>query len=249
MKDLKNKRIVVTGGNSGIGLAAARRCAEEGASVAIVARRQAALDEAVASIGHGARAYACDVTSVQGLSQLFKRIEADMGGLEGLVISAGGTGAGPLPTCTEEAFDDLISLNIKSVFFTTQKALPLLANPSAIVIIGSIASEIVVPGGSVYAATKAALKQFARCWAEDLGPRGIRVSVLAPGYTETPLLERLSSTSEGQKIFDHMVNDRTSLKRRGRADEVGAVAAFLCSDDASYMTGGTIFVGGGGENW
>jgi NAD(P)-dependent dehydrogenase (short-subunit alcohol dehydrogenase family) len=192
---------------------------------------------------------AADVTVSADLDRMYAVVRDRFGGIEALVLNAGGVGGGPLESCTEEDFDALFALNTRSVFFAMQKALPVLRNPSNVVLIGSVADQIVVPAGSVYAATKAAVRAFARNWAEDLAPRGIRVHLLGPGYTETPLFERITATDAGRARFDEMVGQRTSLKRRGKPEEIGAVAAFLCSDDSSYMTGGAIYVGGGAENW
>ena len=249
MGKLSGKVALVTGGSAGIGLGIATRLAEDGAQVVIVGRRQSAIDEALPRIGRDAIGIAADVTVSADLDRMFAEVSERFGGLDSLVLNAGGVGGGPLESCTEEAFDALFALNTRSVFFATQKALPLLRDPSNVVIIGSVADQIVVPHGSVYAATKAAVKAFARNWAEDLAPRGIRVHLLGPGYTETPLFERITATDEGRARFDEMVGQRTSLKRRGKPEEIGAVAAFLCSDDSSYMTGGAIYVGGGAENW
>lgn len=246
---LTGKVALVTGGSAGIGLGIAARLAEDGAQVVILGRRQSAIDEALPRIGNGAIGIAGDVTVMADLDRAFAEVKKRFGGLDSLILNAGGTGGGPLQTCTEEAFDGLIALNMRSVFFAAQKALPVLRDPSNIVLIGSVADQIVVPGGSLYSATKAAVRAFARCWAEDLSPLGIRVHLLGPGYTETPLFERLTATEQGRARFDEMVQQRTSLKRRGRPEEVGAVASFLCSDDSSYMTGGAIYVGGGAENW
>jgi NAD(P)-dependent dehydrogenase (short-subunit alcohol dehydrogenase family) len=249
MGKLSGKTALVTGGSAGIGLGIAKRLAEDGAQVIIVGRRQAVIDEALPHIGNGAIGVTGDVTVSADLDRVFAAVAARFGGLDALVLNAGGVGGGPLESCTEEAFDTLFALNTRSVFFATQKALPLLRNPSNVVLIGSVADQIVVPGGSVYAASKAAVKAFARCWAEDLAPRGIRVHLLGPGYTETPLFDRITATDAGRERFDEWTLNRTSLKRRGRPEEIGAVAAFLCSDDSSYMTGGAIYVGGGAENW
>lgn len=249
MGKLSGKTAFVTGGTAGIGLGIATRLAEDGAGVAVMGRRSALVDEAVERIGHDAIGIVGDVTIMEDLDRAYREIGEQFGGLDSLVLNAGGVGAGPLQTCTPEAFDALVSLNMRSVFFATQKALPLLRNPANVVLIGSVADQIVVPGGSVYAATKAAVRAFARCWAEDLAPSGIRVHLLGPGYTETPLFERITETPQGRALFDEWVASRTSLKRRGTPAEIGAVASFLCSDDSSYMTGGAIYVGGGAENW
>ncbi len=249
MGKLSNKVALVTGGSAGIGFGIALRLAQDGAQVVIMGRRADVVAKAAAELGHGVFGIAGDVTVMADLDRVFAEIAAMFGGLDALVLNAGGVGAGPLETCTEEAFDALVNLNMRSVFFATQKALPLLRDPSNVVLIGSVADQIVVPGGSVYAATKAGVRAFARCWAEDLAPRGIRVHLLGPGYTETPLFERITESDAGRQLFDEWVARRTSLKRRGRPEEIGAVASFLCSDDSSYMTGGAIYVGGGAENW
>jgi NAD(P)-dependent dehydrogenase (short-subunit alcohol dehydrogenase family) len=249
MGRLEGKTALVTGASEGIGYAIAERLIFEGATVAVVARRRDVLGEAVARLGEKALAYPCDVTRSDELSRMFSEVREQLGGLDAIVLNAGTTGGGPLATCTEEDFDQVMNLNTRAVFFTVQHALPLLRPSSSIVVVGSVAAEIVLANGSVYAASKAALKQFVRCWAEELAPSDIRVHLLAPGYTETPLFSRITASPEGAARFDQMVSQRTSLKRRGRPAEVAAVAAFLCSDDASYMTGGAVYVGGGAENW
>ena len=249
MNRLAGKTALVTGASEGIGFAIAERLIAEGARVAVVARRADVLEAAAARLGPSAFPIACDVTRTEDLTRMFAAAGDHLGGLDALVMNAGMAGGGMLADVTEEAFDQLMNLNLRSVFFTAQRALPLLRPGASVVLIGSIAAKIVVPGGSAYAASKVALTQFARCWAEELAPRGIRVNVLAPGYTETPLFSRITATPEGTARFDQMVSQRTSLKRLGKPEEVAAAAAFLCSSDASYMTGGTIYVGGGGENW
>jgi NAD(P)-dependent dehydrogenase (short-subunit alcohol dehydrogenase family) len=249
MARLAGKTALVTGASEGIGFSIAERLIAEGATVAMVARRRDVLDAAAARLGPQAYPLVCDVTRTDALDGMFAEARERLGGLDALVTNAGMAGGGALADYTEEVFDKLIGLNLRSVFFTAQRALPLLRPSASIVLIGSIAAKIVVPGGSAYAASKAALSAFARCWAEELAPRGIRVNVLAPGYTETPLFARITETHEAAARFEQMVTQRTSLKRLGRPEEVAAAAAFLCSEDASYMTGGTIFVGGGGENW
>lgn len=246
---LKGKTAVVTGGTSGIGLAIAQALAEEGARVVVVGRREAAAHEAAAAIGPNAIGISADVTRLDDLDRLFADVRARLGGLDILVCSAGSTGGGPLDSCSEEAFDTLMNLNLKSVFFTSQKALPLLREGGSIIVIGSVADTIVLPGGGIYSASKAALRAFVRTWATDLAPRGLRVNLLSPGVTETPLLERLQATPESVQGFDHLMAQRTALKRRGKPEEVAAVAAFLASDKASYMTGGVLYADGGMHNW
>lgn len=249
MAALEGKTAVVTGGGSGIGLAIAEALVREGAKVAVVGRRQAPLDATAAALGPAAVGIAADVTRMADLKALFGEVRSRFGGVDILVCSAGTTGGGPLDSCTEEAFDALMDLNVKSVFFTVQQALPLLRDPASVIVIGSVADTITLPGGGVYSASKAALRAFVQTWANDLAPRGVRVNLLSPGITETPLLDRLQGTAESMDRFDSLIASRTALKRRGRAEEVGAVAAFLASEAASYVTGGVLYVDGGMATW
>ena len=249
MNKLAGRTALVTGGSSGIGLAIGAALANDGAKVALVGRRQTLVEEAAAGIGRGAFGIAADVTKLADLDRAMAIAGERLGKLDILVCSAGSTGAGPLQTCTEAAFDELIALNVKSVFFTAQKALPLLNNPASVIIIGSVADTITLMGGGVYSASKAALLAFARTWANDLAPQGVRVNVLSPGITETPLLDRLQATDQSMAGFDALIANRTAMKRRGRPEEVAAAAAFLASDDSSYMTGGVIYADGGMATW
>lgn len=249
MARLDGKVAVVTGGSSGIGLAIAQGLAADGARVVIFGRRQGALDQAIQAIGNDIIGVCGDATRMEDLDRLFGVVADRFGGLDVLVSSAGSTGGGPLPTCTEEAYDALMDLNMKSVFFTAQKALPLFRRPSSLILIGSTADTITLPGASVYAASKAALRAFVRTWASELADLGVRVNLLSPGITETPLLERLQSTDQSMAAFDAMIAARTPMKRRGRAEEVASVASFLASEGASYMTGGVVYVDGGSANW
>ena len=249
MAELTGKKALVTGGSSGIGLAIADALAREGAEVIVAGRRQDVLDKAIASIGERASGIAADVTSQADLKDLFGAVKAQAGHLDILVCSAGSTGGGPLETCTEEAYDALMALNVKSVFFTVQHALPLLAHGASLIVVGSVTDTITIPGGGIYSASKAALRSFVPTWANDLAPRGIRVNLLSPGITETPLLERLQSTPESLSRFDDLIANRTAMKRRGQAEEIASVASFLASDRSSYMTGGTLYVDGGMSTW
>lgn len=249
MGDLTGKTALVTGGSSGIGLAIAADLAKEGAEVVVVGRRRAVIDEAVAKIGPRARGIAADVTSLAALKDLFGTLKGEVPRLDVLVCSAGTTGGGPLESCAEEAYDALMDLNVKSVFFTVQQALPLMGEGGSLIVVGSVCDTLTVPGGGIYSASKAALKSFVATWANDLAPRGIRVNLLSPGVTETPLLDRLQSTPEGQSRFDALIATRSAMKRRGRAEEIAAVATFLASGKSSYMTGGVLYADGGMSTW
>ncbi|MDB5447164.1 MAG: 3-oxoacyl-ACP reductase [Phenylobacterium sp.] len=246
---VEGKVAVVTGGSSGIGRAIAERLASEGAQVVIVGRRPDLVEEAVAAIGPQATGLAADVTKVSELERLFGQVKERFGAIDVLVSSAGSTGGGPLDSCDEAAYDALMDLNVKSVFFTVQQALPVLRPPASIVVVGSVADSITLPGGGVYSASKAALRAFVQVWASDLAPRDIRVNLLSPGITETPLLDRLQSTPESMAAFDSLIANRTPMKRRGRPQEVAAAAVFLASDQASYVTGGVLYADGGLHNW
>jgi NAD(P)-dependent dehydrogenase (short-subunit alcohol dehydrogenase family) len=249
MGAVEGKVALVTGGTSGIGLAIAERLAAEGARVVVVGRRRERVEAAERAIGANAAGRVADVTRTEDLAELFDGVQAKFGGLDILVSSAGTTGGGPVESCTEEAYDALMDLNVKSVFFTVQKALPVLRAPASIVVVGSVADSITLPGGGVYSASKAAVRAFVQVWASDLAPRGIRVNVLAPGITETPLLDRLQSTPQSMAAFDALIANRTPMKRRGRAEEVAAAALFLASEQSSYVTGGAIYADGGLHNW
>jgi NAD(P)-dependent dehydrogenase (short-subunit alcohol dehydrogenase family) len=240
------KVVLVTGGSSGIGLAAATRFAKEGAIVYITGRRQAELDAAVETIGHGAKAIRADIASSDDLQRMFQVLSADHGRLDILFANAGGGEFSPLGQITEAQFDKYFDINVKGTLFTVQGALPLMPRGSAIVITGSITSIQGVPAFGVYAATKAALRSFARTWSNDLKGRDIRVNVVAPGVVVTPAYKsELKLTDEQIDAYRQEVSETTPLGRVGEADEIAKAVSFLASDDASYITGIEMFVDGG----
>jgi NAD(P)-dependent dehydrogenase (short-subunit alcohol dehydrogenase family) len=245
MGKLDGKVAVVTGGSSGIGFEIARALAAEGARIVIFGRRKEALTKAVQSLGGNVLGVCGDVTRVGDIDHLYEQVRSECGGLDIVVASAGSAGPTPLATCTEKEFDDLMALNVRGVFFTVQKSLPLLRAQASIVVIGSVAGEITLSGASVYCASKAAVEALVRVWGSELGPLGIRVNLLGPGVTETPLVDRLQAHDGGMDAFDAMIKTRTFLGRRGQAAEIASAALFLCSPDSSYMTGGAIYVDGG----
>ncbi|RAS38776.1 glucose 1-dehydrogenase [Paraburkholderia bryophila] len=240
------KIALVTGGSSGIGLAAAIRFAREGAKVFITGRRQAELDAALEQIGHGAVAIRADIASAADLDRMFDTVRAAHQRLDILFANAGGGEFSPLGSITEAQFDKYFDINVKGTLFTVQKALPLMQPGSAIVLTGSITSIQGVPAFGVYAATKAALRSFARTWASDLKGREIRVNVVAPGVVVTPAYKtELKMSDEQIEAYRQQVSDTTPLGRVGEADEIARAVSFLASDDASYITGIELFVDGG----
>lgn len=237
---------MVTGGSTGIGLAIAKRFAEEGATVYITGRRQGELDAAVASIGAGAHGVRVDSADVAQLEALFARVGKEHGALHVLVANAGGGSLMPLGEITAAHFDDTFSRNVKGTLFTVQSALPLLGKGSSVILTGSTAASGGTPAFSVYAASKAAVRSFARNWILDLKGRGIRINTLSPGATETPgLVGLVGSDSGAQEKFLEELASQIPMGRVGQPDEIAKAALFLASDDASFVTGIELFVDGG----
>ena len=241
MKKLEGKVALVTGGTSGIGLATAKRFASEGAYVYITGRRQQELDSAVQEIGENARGVRGDVTNLEDLDHLFQAIKDEKGTLDVVFANAGWGEFVPLGSITEEHFDKTFDSNVKGVVFTVQKALPLLKDGSAIVINASMVSVLGQPAFSIYSATKAAVRSFARNWSVDLKDRKIRVNVVSPGFIPTPGYDHLGITDEMLK--GAVVN--VPMGRVGTPDEIAKTVVFLSSDDSSYITGIELFVDGG----
>ncbi|AIY39518.1 3-oxoacyl-[acyl-carrier protein] reductase [Collimonas arenae] len=240
------KIALVTGGSTGIGFATAKRLAREGATVFITGRRQAELDAAVLEIGHGARAIRGDISSASDLDNIIDIVSAARQRIDILFANAGGGEFARLGEITEAQFDKYFGINVKGTLFTVQAALPLMPAGSAIVITGSIASIQGTPAFGVYAATKAALRSFARTWASDLKGRDIRVNVVAPGTVVTPAYKtELNMSDEQIDALCREVAQMTPLGRIGNADEIAKAVSFLASDDASYITGTEMFVDGG----
>lgn len=245
MGKLAGKIAVVTGGNSGIGLASAKQFALEGARVFISARRQRELDIAVKDIGHGASGIQADVSKLGDLDRLYETVRADAGHIDVLFANAGVGDFAPLGSISEAHFDRIISINVKGTLFTVQKALPLLKDGSSVILTGSTTGTKGTPAFSVYSASKAAIRNFARTWVLDLAERAIRVNVLVPGSTSTPGWHDLAPSDEGHRAMVAHVEATTPLRRLGRPDEVARVAVFLASEDSSFVNGSEIFVDGG----
>ena len=240
---LNGKIALVTGGTSGIGLATAQELAEQGARVFITGRRQAELDAAVERIGSSATGIRADASVMADLDAVFAQIAKSAGRLDILFANAGGGDMLPLGAITEEHFDRIFATNVRGVLFTVQKALPLLVNNASIILTGSTTSVKGTASFSVYSASKAAVRNFARSWALDLQGRGIRVNVVSPGPVRTPGLGELVPDEHRQGLFDALAA-QVPLGRLGEPQEIGKVVAFLASDASSFINGAELFVEG-----
>ena len=243
---LAEKIAVVTGGTTGIGFASAKRFAAEGARVFITGRRQAELDKAVIAIGGTAIGVQADSAKMADLNRLYAQVKADSGKVDILFANAGGGSNLPMGSITEEQYDDTFGRNVKGVLFTVQKALPLLVDGASVILTGSTASVVAMPAFSVYGASKAAVRSFARHWTLDLKERRIRVNVLSPGPTKTPGLLGLAGDDRAahQGMLDQMASE-PPLGRVADPDEIASAALFLASDDSSFVTGAELFADGG----
>jgi NAD(P)-dependent dehydrogenase (short-subunit alcohol dehydrogenase family) len=242
---LDGKIAVITGANSGIGLASAQRFAQEGARVFMTGRRQQELDAAVAAVGPLARGVAGDIANMADLDRLFEIVKAEAGRIDILFANAGGGDFAALPDVTEEQFDRIFSNNVKGTLFTVQKALPLLKDGASVILTGSTSATTGIPAFSVYSASKAAIRNFARGWILDLAPRKIRVNVLVPGSTSTPGWHGLAPDQAVNAEMIKQVAATTPLGRLADPSEVASAALFLASDDSSFVNGSELFVDGG----
>jgi NAD(P)-dependent dehydrogenase (short-subunit alcohol dehydrogenase family) len=245
MGKLERKIALVTGGNSGIGLATAKQFVGEGAHVFITGRRDPELAAAVKEIGRNVTGVRGDVSNLGDLDRLFAQIKREKGKLDVVFANAGIARYAPFGTITEEFYDSIFNINVKGLFFTVQKALPLLPDGASIILNASIVGSKGLPANSVYSATKAAVRSFARTWTTDLKDRHIRVNAVSPGATDTPgLNDLLGSTEAGQQRLK-MISSTVPLGRLGTPDEIARAVVFLASDDSSYITGTELFVDGG----
>ncbi|MFX1766622.1 SDR family oxidoreductase [Paraburkholderia sp. A1RI-2L] len=248
-RKLDNKIALVTGATSGIGLATAQRFAAEGAHVYLTGRRQAELDAAVKRIreaGGNATGVRVDSTKLGELDALYAQIKEEHGRLDVLFANAGGGSMLPLGDVTEEHYDDTFDRNVKGVLFTVQKALPLLAEGASVILAGSTAGSAGTAAFSVYSASKAAVRAFARSWILDLKDRRIRVNTVSPGATRTPGLLDLAGDDAAQRqgLADYLAA-QIPMGRLGEPGEIASAALFLASDDASFVNGIELFVDGG----
>ena len=244
MNKLSNKIALVTGGSSGIGLASAQELAEQGAKVYITGRRQEELESAVATIGPAATGIRADAAVLAELDQVFATIARESGRLDILFVNAGGGDMMPLSTVTEEHFDRIFGTNVRGLLFTVQKALPLLSEGSSVILTGSTAAVKGTASFSVYSASKAAVRNFARSWALEVKDRGIRVNVISPGPVRTPGLGGLVPEEHRQGLFDSLAAE-VPLGRVGEPEEVAKAVAFLASDDARFINAAEFYVDGG----
>ncbi|MEV6740845.1 SDR family oxidoreductase [Streptomyces sp. NPDC051104] len=245
MGQLDDKVTLVTGGSTGIGLAIARRFADEGATVYLTGRRKAELDAAVETVGERAVGVQSDVSHLDDLDRLFSTIEERSGRLDVVVANAGVAELARLGEITEEQYDKTFDVNVKGTLFTVQKALPLLPDGASVIVLSSINASKGFEAMGVYSATKAADRNLARTWAAELAARGIRVNAISPGPIETPGIRGLGSPAQGEQHLADALATMIPLGRMGRADEVSSAAVFLASDESSFTTGAELFVDGG----
>lgn len=242
---LKNKTALITGGNSGIGLATARVFAAEGAKVVITGRNRETLEAAAKELGPNALALAADVTDTAATAAAIRQGAEKFGKYDILFVNAGIAGGTPLGSATPEVFEKVISTNLTGVFFTVQSALPHLNDNASIILNGSVISVLGNPGYSAYGAAKAGVRAMARIMASELSPRGIRVNVVAPGAIRTPIWGAATATPEAEKVFEARIGRTTPLGRIGEPDHVSRTVLFLASDDAAHIQGQEFFVDGG----
>ena len=245
MEKLEGKVAVITGGNSGIGFATAQRFVSDGAYVFITGRRQSELDAAVKQIGKNITGVQGDVSNLADLDRLYATVKKQKGRIDILFANAGVGELVPLGAITEAHFDKTFSINVKGLLFTVQKALPLFQDGGSIILNASIAASKGVEASSVYNATKAAIRSFARTWTVELKQRKIRVNAISPGMIDTPGLNRLTKSQEQLEQFKTSFVSTIPMGRTGIPDEVANVVSFLASDNSSYVTGVELFVDGG----
>ncbi len=242
---LQGKVAVVTGGNSGIGLAIAREFTEQGADVVVFGRNAETLDEAVQSIGNGTLGVQGDVTRLDDIDRLYQETVARFGKIDILVANAGIARPAPLDLTDEALFDLTSDINFKGAFFTVQKAVPHLNDGASIILVTSAGNVKGLPNFSVYVATKAAVRSLARSFSAELLPRGIRVNALSPGPIETPIFGRMGLPEEAMDGIAAQMTEMIPLKRFGQPEEMAKAALFLASSDSSYVVGAELVADGG----
>ena len=245
MKRLEEKIAVITGGNSGIGLATVKLFREQGAKVAITGRDKKTLDDAVGAIGSGAIGIQADLRELADLDRLFKTVSSQLGKIDVRFANAGVAKFAPIADTPESLYDEMFDINVKGTFFTIQKALPHLNDGAAIVVNTTVFSQKGAPGTSAYSASKAAIRSFVRVAAAELAGRGIRVNAVSPGPITTPIFGRLGLPKEAVDTMAQSILAQVPMKRFGQPEEVANAVLFLASSQASYITGVEVEVGGG----
>jgi len=242
---LAGKTALITGGNSGIGLATARLFQAEGARVAITGRNQETLDAAVSQLGSGQLAVRADVTDIEGTENAVARVVEEFGKLDIVFANAGIPGATPIGQTSLAAFEEIVRTNLTAVFFTIQATAPHLNPGASIILNGSVHAVIGIPGYSAYAATKAGVRAMTRNLASEFAPRGIRVNQVTPGATKTPIWSKRGVKEQAKAALEQRLGGMAALGRMGEAEEVAQAALYLASDEASFITGAEIVVDGG----
>jgi NAD(P)-dependent dehydrogenase (short-subunit alcohol dehydrogenase family) len=245
MTRLQGKVAVITGGNSGIGLATAKRFVDEGASVFIFGRRQSEMGKAIAMIGGDVNAVQGDASEPGDLDRLYATVQDTKGKIDVLFANAGVVEHRTINELSPEHFDKIFHLNVRGVAFTVQKALPLMRDGGSIILTGSIAGVKGLPSHGAYSASKAAVRSFARTWTMELKDRCIRVNTISPGAIDTPMMDNQVSTPQEAAVFRARYAQATPLGRLGRPDEIASAALFLASEDSSFVAGIDLFVDGG----
>jgi len=245
MKRLEGKVAVITGGNSGIGLASAKRLREEGAKIAISGRDAKTLESAAKEIGEGTLVVQGDVSKLSDIDKLYNAVKENFGKIDVLFVNAGIAIFAPYAMTNEELFDQMYDINVKGAYFTIQKEIPFLNDGASVILNTSIVSTKGMENTGIYSSTKAAVRSFARTAARELLPRKIRVNAVAPGPITTPIIGRTGMSEEQQQAYVEGVKSRVPMGRSGTADEVAGAVAFLASDDSSYVTGVELNVDGG----
>lgn len=245
MQKLIGKTALITGGNSGIGLAIAKLFIEHGASVIITGRSRKSLDEAQKELGSNALAVQADVSKITDLEHLLQRTAKHFGTLNILVANAGAIFPSPFEHVSEKVFDDTVNINFKGLFFTIQKALPILSDPSSVIAVTSITNRMGTPTGSVYGASKAAVRALVKTLGLELIEKGIRVNAISPGPIKTPMFGKFGMPPEAEQAFKEHISQKSPSKRFGEPEEVAKLALFLASSDSSYVVGEEIIVDGG----
>lgn len=248
MGRLSNKVAVVTGGNSGIGLASAQAFVREGAKVVITGRDEKTLAAAKQQLGNETLAIKSDTAKLTDIDSLIAEIKAKHGRIDVLFLNAGVALFAPLEQSDEAFFDNQFNINVKGLYFTIQKALPILAKGASIILNASVVASIGLPQSSVYSMTKAAVRNLARTLSSELVDRGIRVNVISPGPIETPIFDRMGMPVDMKDAMSAHLASTVPMKRFGKPEEIASVAVFLASDDSSYMAGSELIVSGGQGN-